>query len=172
MDSTNNKIKMLSGALAGVIGGMIMAGIAMVDSSVKGLGFFLPTKLIAATFLGIDAISGGVGTIALGIGVHVVVAAALGLLYSFLIVSNTPAISAFLGGLFYGTGIWFLATYMVLPAVNPVFSDAITANQAPWFIEHLVFGGLMLLVPILNRAMQPQRQIIEIVESNEIKKSA
>lgn len=47
---------MRGGPVTGLIAGIIMAAVAMLTTAAQGMGFWLVPKMIAATFLGVDAV--------------------------------------------------------------------------------------------------------------------
>lgn len=141
-----------AGVVAGFIGGMVMGMMSMIHAAATGAGFFAPLKLIAATFYGSDALSGGAGPIVVGLMAHMMNSGILGLLFA-LVVGRRWSIGGALGlGLVWGVIIWAIMTWVVLPMADPTMHDAVLKSPGMWFMNHLVFGASLLLTPILARA--------------------
>jgi hypothetical protein len=140
----------LGGVTAGVIAGLGMAVVTMLYTSFAGLGALLPLRMIAATFFGVDALVGGAGVLAAGLVFHLVISAFFGLLFAALTVRPKSTPVAFFGGLAYGIGIWALMTFLVLPFVNPVMAQRVALMFTPWLLAHAVYGGLLVLTPLLR----------------------
>lgn len=143
------------GALTGITAGLIMALIAMIFGYVMGMDFWLLPKMIAATFLGADALTGGVGSVILGLIVHLVVAAAYGILFAFLTPRITSPSSDFGLGIAYGVIIWAVMTFIVLPLFNDLMRERVALIPFTWFINHLVFGASLAMTPYFERIVDP-----------------
>ena len=79
-----------AGAAAGLIGGALMAGWAVIAALVNGQGPFAPFALFGATFLGVEALLGGAGAVALGLALHLCMSVLLGVVFA-AIVGRDPA---------------------------------------------------------------------------------
>jgi len=144
------------GPVTGVIAGVIMAFVAMLTTAAQGLGFWLVPKMIAATFLGVDALVGGAGAIILGVIIHLIVSALFGLLFAFLTPRIISASSDFGLGIIYGVIIWAVMTFIILPIGNEVMRDRVALMPFAWFVQHLVFGGSLALTPYFERLSSPE----------------
>src|SRR5687767_8261606 len=80
--------KLASSAVAGFVAGLVIAACMMARSGILGLGFWLPVQTIAATFFGVDALIGGLGSVLLGLIAHVVMSLFLGGIFGALISSD------------------------------------------------------------------------------------
>ena len=149
---TNKLPSMLwvSGALAGLGGGIAMALIAAMISLVVGQDLWLEAKQIAAFLYGpaMASQSGFVaGPVLVGSLIHLVISAALGAVFGVLFgrVLHLPTDIGvpLLSGIIYGMLIWVLAYFIVLPLAN----STLEATYAPAFIiQHLVYGGVTGLI--------------------------
>lgn len=147
-----------SGVLSGLIGGVLMALVAMVRSAAAGGDFFGPVYLIAATILGGDALQGGFGVLLVGLLVHLTIAAALGVLFTVVVPARTTAGDALLAGLLFGAVVFLGMTYIFMPLVNPVM-DAAMRTQLTWFfVYHLVFGAGVAFAPAIARSLHVRHQ--------------
>lgn len=144
------------GPVAGIIAGIIMAIVSMLITAAMGMGFWLVPKMIAATFLGVDALVGGAGAVILGVIVHLIVSAILGLIFAFLTPRIISASSDFGLGIVFGVVVWAVMTFIVLPLINDVMRDRVALMPFAWFIEHLVFGGSLALTPYFERISAPE----------------
>ena len=71
-----------AGATAGLIGGALMAGWAVIAALANGQGPFAPFALFGATFVGIEALLGGAGPVALGFALHLCMSVLLGIMFA------------------------------------------------------------------------------------------
>lgn len=140
-----------AGALAGLIGGIAMAMVSMLHAWIAGMGFWLPVKLIAATWFGVDALIGGFGVIIAGMMTHMMVSIVWGALFGLFIGRRRTIGTALLVGLLYATAIWLVMTYVGLPLVNRTMLDRVHMQPAWWILEHWVYGMALLLAPPLAR---------------------
>lgn len=145
-----------AGALAGFIGGIVMAIVAMIVTASMGAGMLMPLKAMAALLLGVDALVGGAGAIIVGMMIHFATAIILGLIFAAIIGDARPG-AAFGLGLIYGFGVWIVMTFLILPAANPTMSARVAMMGGWWFVEHLVYGGMLFLLPILHRTPSARR---------------
>jgi hypothetical protein len=117
-----------AGIIGGLLGGILMALPALAYGFMTGYGPWLPINLIAATFL--TPLQGmtpeqitAFEPLALGVGlsIHLGVATLLGLLFAMLLptLPGRPA----LWSLVVGPLLWFGATLVLLPQINPIMSQ-------------------------------------------------
>ena len=106
----------LGGASSGIVACIAMEIFAMVASSAMGQGFWTPQRLTAATFMGVDALLGGGGTVLLGLVMHLVAGAVLGVIFALLTPRVTSAGRDLGLGLLFGIVVWVVATYIALRA--------------------------------------------------------
>jgi hypothetical protein len=143
----------IAGAEAGLISGLVMILSMMVYTAAIGEGFLFPAKEIAATFMGVEAIIGGVGTVLLGLAIHLAVSAAWGAAFSLMLAPNSSTGSAIGWGIAYAVGIWLVMTYVALPFFDPVMSDRVALYSGWWFALHLVYGAVLGITPELAERM-------------------
>ncbi len=150
---------LIGGILAGLVAGTVMALVAMTTSAVAGGSFWLPMLAIAGTYYGPEALAGGAGAITLGALTHLVVSAFWGLLFAWVGGARISTGSAFFAGLLYGIAIWALMSFAVLPAINEVLLDRAMVEPGWWFGYHLIFGGMLLLTPLLAQAFSDRPRV-------------
>lgn len=129
-----------AGARAGVIGGLAMALCATVRSAVAGLGPWLPMKLVAASWVGVEALIGGAGVIVYGALTHLAVAAAWGILLADLVGRRRGALAVLVLGIGYALLVWLFMSYAMLPWLDPTMFHRVVPAMPWFFIDHVVFG--------------------------------
>jgi hypothetical protein len=145
----------LSGALAGLSGGVAMTIVAALLTGALDQDVWLQTKVIASLVLGpsVGTQAGFVaGAVLLGLVIHLGVAALLGALFELIMrrIGRLPTDFGVpeLTGLAYGLVIWLAAFFVIVPFVAP----ALLAIYMPAFIiEHIVFGAVTGLVYAILR---------------------
>lgn len=143
----------VAGMEAGLISGVVMMLALMVYSFSTGEGFFFPLQQIAATFMGVEALIGGTGTILLGAVIHLVVAAGLGLGFGLMLPPGSSDAVAASWGVAFGAAVWLMMTFAVLPIFNPIMADRVSLYSGWWFAYHLGFGAVLGLTPSLAGRM-------------------
>jgi uncharacterized membrane protein YagU involved in acid resistance len=140
-----------AGALAGLIAGIVMIVISMIVAAGTGAGATMPLRLIAAALFGVDALVGGMGILLVGLIMHLAFSAVAGVVFAG-IVGNVRTGVAFGAGIVYGIIIWAVNTLGILPATDPTMSARSALMPGWWFVFHLIYGGMLFLVPVLHRA--------------------
>ncbi len=144
-----------AGAIAGLIAGIFMALGAMGHSASAGLGFWTPMKVIAATWLGVDALVGGGGAVFLGMITHLVAASFWGAVFASLIWRRESVGAAFWEGLVFGVAVWLIMTYIGLPIFDTTMIPRVAMSPDWWFYDHLIYGACLCLTPAIRRALSP-----------------
>jgi hypothetical protein len=132
-----------SGALAGLIAGTVMAAVAIAYEVSTGAGAFLTPKLIAAAFLGVNALIGGAGVVALGVAVHLAVSAFWGIVFAALLPRDSSTPVGLTTGVMYGAAIWVVMTFLALPALDPVMRERVALGMGVFAAEHVLFGAVL-----------------------------
>jgi uncharacterized membrane protein YagU involved in acid resistance len=145
-----------AGALAGLIAGIVMAIISMIVAASMGAGATMPLRGIAAALFGVDALVGGMGILVVGLMIHLAFSVVAGLVFAG-IVGNVRTGVAFAAGIVWGIIIWAVNTFGILPATNPTMSARSAMMPGWWFVFHLIYGGMLFLVPVLHRAPAGER---------------
>lgn len=138
------------GAVAGITAGVAMSFWAVLTSIWHGVGLMSSFELIGATFLGSAPLS-GLGVILYGLVVHTLMSAALGVLFTLLLPKDTTCRQACAAGVAYGVAVMLAMTFVIMPIVNPVMREAVTLFPKSWFIQHVLFGVALGVVPMLWR---------------------
>jgi hypothetical protein len=143
---------LLSGVVSGVLGGVAMLVVAGIAAALQDVDPLRPLEIMGETFLGPDALERG-AKIALGGLLHLVVAAALGVLFAALAPREYAPGSAM--GLGVGFGLFTAGLMMtaLVPWVNPGFREGIQVIGGSWVVAHAVFGLVVGAAPALRRRL-------------------
>lgn len=144
---------LISGSIAGLIGGVGMALVLCVQSLATGMGFWFPMQLVSGIFYGDNAILGGAGPTIVGLVVHLIASAFLGFVFALFLRPRTPTTDAVAFGLIYSIILWALRSYVVLPSFNTTLADRVSLIPGWWFLAHLSYGALLGTVPALRQAI-------------------
>lgn len=138
-----------AGALAGLVGGVAMAVAAMLFTGVTGSGAASWLQAIAATLYGPQAMI-RVDAVVVGGMIHFGMSALLGVLFGAM-APRAGALGTLAAGLCFALVIWAIATFGVVPLVNPVLQARVAMQPGGWFLSHLAFGAaLVTLMPLRN----------------------
>lgn len=140
-----------AGAVAGVIGGLVMAVYAIVAGLVLQQGPFAIPRLIGAAFRGPEALVSGFGTVVWGVVLHLIVSAAFGVLFATLVRRDTPRPVAMLAGVAFALGLFVLMMFVVVPVVNPVMANRVSMMIGTMLVMHVLFGFGLGFAPDLRR---------------------
>jgi cation transport ATPase len=136
-----------AGIAAGLLAGLVMAAFVMTVAATRGTGALMPLQLIAATFYGPDALVGGVAAAIWGGILHLAVAAALGLIFAWIVGPYPRGADAIGWGVVYGIAAMFVTTSAVLPWADPTLYLRVPQMTAVWVMAHLVFGFCLAITP-------------------------
>jgi uncharacterized membrane protein YagU involved in acid resistance len=164
MNTTRNQNRVLgfliAGAIAGMIGGAMMAMFTMLATATYlNMGFFTPLYVIASPLTGrqvmMTAMHGGafyfaLGPAVLGLIVHMMWSALWGIIFG-LIASglHLRGVAAVIAGMVYGVLVMLVMNFVVLPIVGaPNLLNLLGATT--FIIGHLLFGMVVGLWPVLR----------------------
>ncbi len=146
---------MATGAIVGVVAGVIFAMFEMVMAAIMGDGFFMPLRMIGAIVLGEDALMSSyslVGAAAVGAIVHMMMSAIFGAVFGAIIAlapalreSNLRLVAA---ATVYGFVLWIVNFYVIAPIAFEWFGMADSTVQ---FVAHTFFFGSVLGLLMLAR---------------------
>jgi hypothetical protein len=149
----------VTGAIAGIVGGMVMAMYAMIASAAfLGQGFFTPLYGIALPIVGSQALMTSMklgfyfdlGPALAGLVVHMMWSALYGVLFgviaSRLQLAGTAAI---VGGMVYGVAVMIVMSLIVLPFVGAGAMPGMIGWPS-FTVEHLMFGLALGLWPVVR----------------------
>ncbi|MCG3117733.1 MAG: DUF1440 domain-containing protein [Candidatus Manganitrophus sp. SA1] len=135
-----------SGALAGIIAGIVMSMVAMAFAVMMGQEIWAPVKMIAVTVLDDAWLNRpGFHMLPMMVGMMIHFATAIGFGILFALMGGRFSVGRAIGrGIVYGLGIWLVMQFLVLPIINPVMADM---PYLPFAIEHMFFGGFLGVYP-------------------------
>lgn len=142
-----------AGVLAGLLAGTLMALVAMIHSAVVGLGFWLPMKLVAGVYLGVNTLLGDGGVVLIGALTHLMVASGWGIVFAVLTRGRIESSLALVLGVVYGAAVWIAMSYLVLPWANRMMLDRANFAMGWFFVYHLLFGMALAVSPGLARTL-------------------
>ena len=148
LHSDSLMLRLINGAFVGAVAGVAMAGWAMVASLIAGNGFLMPVQLIAATFFGEDALTLTPIVFVCGLMLHMATSTALGAMLGPVLGRPMPLWTSGLIGIFWGIAAWAAFTFVIMPQGNVVMRLATDKAPVTWFIGHVIFGGVLGLMPI------------------------
>ncbi len=151
----------MTGAIAGVIAGIVFAMFEMIMAAIMGDGFFMPLRMIGAIVLGEDALMPSyslVGAAVVGLVVHMLLSAVYGAMFGAL-VGLVPALAEnrtmlIVAATLYGFALWLINFYVVAPMAFEWFGMADSVVQ---FVAHTFFFGTVLGLLILARRSSTTR---------------
>lgn len=126
----------IHGAMAGVLGAIVMALLMMMVTAGRGDGFWTPLQLIGGVAFGSAWQSFGAAL--LGGVIHLMVGAVVGALYGVLTRHVEGMVYSTMLGIVFGIAVFAPATYLILPVVDPVMYE--TMHLGVLFMAHIVYG--------------------------------
>lgn len=140
----------LWGAIAGLVGGIMMAMLLMIVDLVRGVGFWHPMYLMAAFFNPAWAHTSdfALGPLLAGFLLHLFNSALFGVIFALLVRFVLPKpLSLIVGvilGMAFALGLLLFNTFALLPGVDVALLRAVTATGgmfAWWIVAHLLYGA-------------------------------
>jgi hypothetical protein len=139
------RIGYVSGAIAGVCGGVAMAFVMSLLSIAVGQGPWQLPKRLAGVLIGPNAKNGGVPVIVLGLTIHFILSAGFGALFAVLV--NNLTHEFWMTGLAYALTLWVLNFWgsQITPGGRELMETK-TSWLSP--IAHIAYGGVMAAVAL------------------------
>jgi hypothetical protein len=136
MNAANARV----GALAGLLGGVVMAMWSMVVLAATGVGFWASVNLIAHTVWRGAPTDGSfsIAALLLGLMVHMGMSVVFGVILATLVGRLAGTLPAVVAGMTFGLVLWLVNQYVIWPAIDETTAQAFT----PWVLAvgHLMFG--------------------------------
>ncbi|GAC1447754.1 MAG: hypothetical protein PVSMB4_03810 [Ktedonobacterales bacterium] len=160
VDTSHSTVRfVVTGSIAGMIAGVVMAMYAMLASAtVLGQGFFTPLYGIASPLIGPGAMMASmkaglyfsVGPALLGLMVHMLWSSMYGVVFGFLARAlHFAGVGAVIAGIGYGVVVLLVMSLVVLPLVG-VGAMTSVIGWPSFTIEHVVFGLVLGLWPVVR----------------------
>lgn len=133
----------LEGAVAGVVGGLVMTAWKMAEAVVAGAGLWRPPNLIATIVLGPSADSGDFdgAAFAVGMTLHLLTSIAMGVVYAGLaarLLPRLPAPAEIVAIVAYALLSWAVGQWLVVPWLAPTIDQ--TTSAASLAVALVVFA--------------------------------
>jgi hypothetical protein len=141
------------GALAGVVGGVLMGLWGMIAGAASGQGPLAQLKLIGATFVGVDALVGGPGFVVWGLCLHLLVSAGWGVVFALVVGRDAAQSFALVVGLLFGVAVLAIMTFLVLPAADPILRQRVPMMRGSWIVQHVLYGVGVAMFPLWRRLL-------------------
>lgn len=138
------------GAVAGLVAGGAMGIVALLASQQPS---FFPLRLVAASFLGHEALDPvSVGPVLLGILLGALAAVVQALVFTSIAPRGLGALASVAAGLAFGACAWAISWFVLVRLVDPVLFAA--GEPTDLLLLNLLFGGLLgVLLPPLRRLL-------------------
>ena len=161
----------LGGICSGVLAGIAMAVFLIVVAAFAGGSFANPMQLIAGIFYGNAAASAGASSALSGLAFHLLISAVIGLIFASFIRYSTKTMAFFLG-ISMSILIWAVATFAVVPLLDPPLWRAVSSAMVSWFVAHLVFGGTLMITPAMVVRWSDSSSVSQLDDHVEYRKAA
>lgn len=132
--------RLLRGAVAGIAAGIPFAVITMWFASTTGGGWGAPLNLISTIVLGAGALEAGTALPWVGVVVHMVISAGMGMAFALIAPMLRTNGAVALAGTAYGALIYLVNFVVIGNTVLPQFQ---MPNQPFELVMHIVFGTLL-----------------------------
>lgn len=133
----------IAGIVAGLIAGIVMAMVAMMLMPMQGHGMMYPVKLMAGTFQGEAALTGGVGTDLTGMMLHMMMSAGLGLIFGLIAgaAGLHSVLTLIVAGIVFALAVFVVNWFIMLPVVDQVMRRHMSGTV--FAMTHVIYGGVL-----------------------------
>jgi hypothetical protein len=141
------------GAIAGLVAGAAMWIVAMVIAA-GDLGFTAPLKLVAASFMGAEALdpARAVSAIMLGKALVGLMSVLFGLIFTSILPIDAENHTGLWAGLLFGVGTWLVTWFVVVRVCDPILY--MSGRPLSMLVLYGIYGaGLGVMVPLLRRVL-------------------
>lgn len=164
---TSQRVRVADGLWIGALAGLVMGVFAMIVSRLfLFLPWYAPTRVFATMVMGRDALANVLEfkftPFLVGLIVVLVLTAILGALFAWLLRRHEPG-RIVIAGLFYGSAVWALLQYFVLPLLFPLVAQK--GFPPLWYAITFAIYGLVLgilfafVLPQLGRFRQQREPL-------------
>lgn len=128
------------GAIGGLIGGMVMAMVAMLYTLVAQQDLLAPLKQMGATFFKAD--SGSAGSLLAGLMLHMMMSVLFGIVFALIVRGRASGLGTLVvAGMVFIVVEWVIARFVVLPVVDPPLVATFGASGG--IIAHAMYGAFL-----------------------------
>jgi uncharacterized protein YacL len=132
--------RLVRGAIGGIVAGIPFIVITMWFAATTGGGWLAPLKLISTIVLGAGALQAGTADPWVGVVVHTVISAVVGMVFALFSQTLRTNGAAALAGTVYGALVYVVNFLIVGYTILPQFQ---MPNQPFELVMHIVFGTLL-----------------------------
>lgn len=142
----------VTGAIVGLIAGMVMAMWAMIVAAMMGAGLLASPQMIAEPLFGpFHMCTFNPGAFVVGLMIHMMFSLVFGIVFAAIWQGiNQGGIVPIIGGMVYGVMIWLVMSYVVAPVVGSHIAQEMPTWA--WLVAHLMFGVVLGLWPAVRYA--------------------
>lgn len=128
------------GAIGGLIGGLVMAMVAMLYTLVAQGDLLAPLKQMGATFFKAD--SGSAGSLLAGLMLHMMMSVIFGIVFALIVRGRASGFAPLIvAGMIFIAVEWAIARFVVLPVVDqPLIA---TFGAIGGMIAHMMYGAVL-----------------------------
>jgi len=128
------------GALGGLVGGIVMAMVAMMYTLVAQGDLLAPLKQMGATFFSGDP--GSFVSMLAGLMLHMMMSVVFGIVFALIIQGRTSGVVPLaIGGMVFSVAEWAIAITAVLPSLDKALLP--TFGSVGGIVAHLMFGAVL-----------------------------
>jgi hypothetical protein len=142
--------RIVRGVVGGELAGAVFALLTMWFATSLGGEAKMPLLMMSTIATGRDAMASGSASVAVGVGVHLILSALFGVLFALLVPHMRTNATLLISGLGWGLVVYVVNFRLISPTVFPVFQDA---NQPFEVLVHLVYG-LIVATLFLSRGIR------------------
>jgi hypothetical protein len=144
---------LLRGIAPGLLGGAVMAAFLTIAAGVAGMPALAPLRTIGLTFAAPGALPGADGSALLGLVLHALVSAVLGIVFFAVFPRDLPPGCAAVVGAGYAAFALGIMAAVVVPTVNAPFREAMQPIGGSWVVAQVLFGVALGLGSELRRRL-------------------
>ncbi|MDZ7734601.1 MAG: hypothetical protein U5R31_17315 [Acidimicrobiia bacterium] len=140
--------RVVRGVLGGEVAGTVFALVTMWFSTTLEMESDTALLMMSTVASGQNSIENGTANVVTGVGVHLVLSALFGVIFSLLVPRMRTNGTLLLSAGAYGLAIYIVNFRLLSPVFFPVFQDA---NQPFEILIHLVYGLVLAPLPVAGR---------------------
>lgn len=142
----------ITGAIVGLMAGIVMVTWTMIDAAVTGAGLLAPPQMIAEPLFGqFHPSTFNSGAFIVGLTIHLMVSIVFGIIFAAIWQEFAQGgLTALISGMIYGLLIWLVMSNVVAPMIGSDIAQVMPSWA--WTVAHLMFGGVLGLWPMLRPA--------------------
>jgi hypothetical protein len=147
--------RVVRGVVGGEVAGVVFALVTVWFTTSLDMGRDMALLMMSTVASGRDSIDAGTASVATGVGVHLILSAGFGVVFSLAVPKMRTNGTLLLAGGVYGLIVYLVNFQILSPLFFPVFQDA---NQPFEVLIHLVYGQVLAVIFLSRgvRAREPR----------------